>query len=244
MSICLFLPRLQHCDWKFNVTTYPILHSLSATVCCIRSAKPDLHTFSPTAPGHGGLTCFSVAQQPARFPSQHRLTLPRSIGVCTTFLLWHAALELLVSHLAPIKIWTVFSETWCALTSEKSKDYCCFSSNHQPLRKQARGPSGEKTESEGCLNSGDQGWTRAPQNSRAQRPAGKWQKVQQPAFWSIHSCLQGALGWAKLGFWERCRAILCPPYPISAFLKHGQRIFVHSSLPFKLTQSVSKSRSS
>lgn len=41
------------------------------------------------------LTCFSVAQQVARFPPQHRLTPPSSIGVCAILLLRHAILELL-----------------------------------------------------------------------------------------------------------------------------------------------------
>lgn len=83
--------------------------------------------------------------------------------------------------------------------------------------------------------SGGQERTRAPQNSGLQRLASQRQKVQQFTFWSIHRCLQGALGWVKLSLWEYCTMIKSPPPPpppISAFPKHRKRIFVHSSLPF------------
>lgn len=48
------------------------------------------------------------------------------------------------------------------MTSEKSKDYCCFSSNHQSLCKQARGPSREKMRLEWCLSSWGPGEKQSP----------------------------------------------------------------------------------
>lgn len=98
MSICLFLRCLEHCDLKFNVITYPILTSLTVTVCWICSAKLDLHTISRMASKCGGL-----AKWPASLPSMgsHH---PTATSDCTFFVLRHAILKLLMSQLAPMKM--------------------------------------------------------------------------------------------------------------------------------------------
>lgn len=103
-----------------------------------------------------------MTEQLAYFPSQHRLSVLHNTSVCTIFPLRCAIIKTFVSHLASIKIWTVYSRRWCALTRERNKDDCWFSSNHQLLCKQVGGQSGGKMKHEYCFSSWRPGANQSP----------------------------------------------------------------------------------